>query len=82
MSIPVFTCFVLGAILIMGGSFIVFRGKKLFAGACNPSDVRALGLVHIIVGGWFLIGAATEDPNTTLGACLLMTKVKYCTTEY
>ena len=81
MTIPVFTTIVLGTLLTFGGGYIAFiareRLRKL--GSFTDQDVRSLGLIHILVGGWFLFGAATEDPNTTMGACLLMTKVKYCT---
>lgn len=83
MTIPVFTCLVLGALVTFGGGYIIAFGrpKLMQLGSFTDQDVRALGLIHVLVGAWFLIGAATEDPNTTLGACLLMTKAKYCT-EY
>lgn len=83
MSIPVFTTFVLGVLITIGGGYIISFGRARLRelGSFSDQDLRSLGLVHILVGGWFLMGAITEDPNTTLGACLLMTKAKYCT-EY
>ena len=82
MSIPVFTTLVLGVLVTIGGGFILAYGQKLLRDrqSISEQDVRAFGLVHILIGGWFLLGAVTEDPNTTLGACLLMTKARYCTT--
>ena len=80
MSIPVFTTLVLGALVTIGGCYIVSFGWARLKSleVFSDQDLRTLGLVHILVGGWFLVGAATEDPNTTLGACMLMTKVRYC----
>jgi hypothetical protein len=80
MSIPVFTCLVLGALLALGGGYIVTWGRAQLAeiGAFSEQDVRALGVIHIIVGCWFLLGGVIDDPNTTMSACTLMTKVRYC----
>ena len=81
MSIPVFTTLVLGALITVGGGYIMWFGRARLRklGAFTDQDLRSLALIHILIGGWFLLGAATEDPNTTLGACMLMTKVRYCT---
>ena len=80
MTIPVFTCLVLGATVFLGGSWIVSFGRARLARAAtiHEKDVCILGLIHLLVGAWFVMGAVTADPNTTLGACLLMTKVRYC----
>jgi hypothetical protein len=80
MSIPVFTCLVLGLLLTLGGGYIVTWGRAMLLelGSFTDQDVRALGIIHIIVGCWFIVGAVIEEPNTTLSACTLMTKVRYC----
>ena len=80
MSIPVFTTLVLGTLISIGGCYIVSFGwaRLKDLGVFTDQDLRSLGLIHILVGGWFLVGGLTQDPNTTLGACMLMTKARYC----
>ena len=70
----------MSALLIGGGGYAFFIGctNDNFLETLSSRDARAFGLVHILVGGWMLFGAATDNETLKYGACKMLTKSKPC----
>lgn len=80
MTYPVINLMIFGGLVVGAGAWLVWAGatRARPLGGASTQDIRLLGLIHVLVGAWFMYGALTDNQELKYGACKMMSKARTC----